>query len=382
MPVIEISDIGVRYGSVTAVDGLSLSVDGGQVLGLIGPNGAGKTTTVETLEGFRRPDRGQVRVLGLDPVTSHDQLMNRMGVMLQGCRLPSAIRPLEAVKLFASYHRTDIATRSSGSGSGSGSPSGSASRSGSMPADPVALLERVGLSSRSATAWRKLSGGEQQRLALALALVGQPSVIILDEPTAGLDVEGRLLVRSVIEELRADGVCVLITSHELDELARVADQLAIIATGRLLAHGTLAELVASGGGGDAIRFRCPGLDAPALATALAAPVEALPDHRFEVRLTPGPANMARLTTWLADHDLPLQDLQTGGPSLEEIYLRLTREPPAQQVIPSSPHPRSPDPTDPTSPDPTPPDRPDRPDPTRPHPTDPTPPDPTDPAESR
>ncbi len=318
MPAVEISELRVRYGPVVAVDGLSLALEGGQVLGLIGPNGAGKTTTVEVLEGFRRPDSGRVRVLGLDPSADQERLMAHVGVMLQGCRLHSAIRPLEAVRLFASYHRSAAPPGRFGAPWQS-----KPTRSPTVPTDAAALLDRVGLTGRASTAWRRLSGGEQQRLALALALVGQPSVVILDEPTAGLDVEGRLLVRSVIEELRAAGVCVLITSHELDELARVANRLAIIGNGRLLAQGTLAELAACGGGGDSIRFRSPGLTPSSLAAALSTTVQTQPDGQITVQLAPDAANVARLTAWLAERDLPLQDLQTGGPSLEEIYLRLT-----------------------------------------------------------
>ncbi len=308
MPVIEISGLHVSFGPVVAVDDLTLSADAGEVLGLIGPNGAGKTTTVEALEGFRRPDGGQVRVAGLDPVRDHDRVMKLMGVMLQGCRLYSAIRPIEAVRLFASYH----------------DPTGT----GTEQAE--GLLDRVGLAHRSGTAWRKLSGGEQQRLALALALVGRPKVVLLDEPTAGLDVEGRLLVRAIIEELRTAGACVLITSHELDELARVADRLAIIGHGRLLAQGSLTELAALGVDRQEIRFRSPGADsgdlAAKLTAALAAPVRVLPGGVLAVGLPPDATNVARLTAWLAQHQLPLQDLQLGGPSLEEIYLQLTATP--------------------------------------------------------
>ena len=297
MAAIELRELSVRFGSLLAVDALSLTAEGGEVVGLLGPNGAGKTTTVETLEGFRRPDEGTVRVLGLDPVTQHDQLMTRLGVMLQSCRLYSAIRPLEALRLFASYYPQSL--------------------------DPAALLEQVGLTARADTAWRRLSGGEQQRLALALALVGRPEVVVLDEPTAGLDVQGRFLVRALIAELRAEGLCVLITSHELDEVERMADRVAIVAGGRLLALGTPRELTA-GAGVEEIRFSAPsGLVVAELATGLGAQVDEPVAGTFVVALPPSPANVARLTTWLADRDLPLQGLSTGAASLEDVFLRLT-----------------------------------------------------------
>jgi len=284
----------VRFGDVIAVDQLSLDARAGEVLALLGPNGAGKTTTVETLEGFRSPSSGTVRVAGLDPVADHDAVMVRLGVMLQSCRLYSAIRPAEALRLFAGYYPD--------------------------PLDPGVLLDRVGLSARATTAWRKLSGGEQQRLALALALVGRPEVVVLDEPTAGLDVEGRLLVRQIVDDLRGDGVCVLLTSHELGEVERLADRVAIIDRGRLRAVGTPAEL-AAGARRNEIRFSAPAdLDHAALAAELGAEVTRPAPGTFVLALEPSPAHLARLTTWLAERDLPLTDLSTGGASLEEVFL--------------------------------------------------------------
>ena len=179
MRVIDVDELVVRYGSLTAVDHVSFSVAAGEVLALLGPNGAGKTTTVETLEGFRRPSAGQVRVLGLDPIADHAALVRRVGAMLQAGGVYPGIHPREALRLFASYY--DDAE------------------------DPDALLERVGLGHRRTTTWRRMSGGEQQRLSLALALVGQPEVVFLDEPTSGIDVAGRQLIRELIRELRHVG---------------------------------------------------------------------------------------------------------------------------------------------------------------------------------
>ena len=220
----------VRYGPTTAVDGLSLTAHHGQVLALLGPNGAGKTSTVETLEGYRRATEGSVRVLGLDPVSDHRRVVARMGVMLQRGGVYPVMGPRRALGLFADYYDD--------------------------PEDPDALLELVGLGAVARTPWRRLSGGEQQRLSLALAIVGRPEVVFLDEPTAGVDPEGRMAVRRVITELRDRGACVMLTTHELAEAERVADDVVIIAHGRTVAEGTVAELAAAGGEGG-IRFEGP-----------------------------------------------------------------------------------------------------------------------------
>ncbi len=194
---IEIADLRVQYGEVTAVDGLSFSVDAGRVLALLGPNGAGKTTTVETLEGYRRPTSGTVRVLGLDPIGEHAALVPQIGVMLQRGGIYPGMPAGEAVRLFAAYYND--------------------------PEDPVELMVRVGLHGVARTPWRRLSGGEQQRLSLALAMVGRPRVAFLDEPTAGMDPAARQVLWGIVRELRDRGVCVLLTTHYLEEAERLAD---------------------------------------------------------------------------------------------------------------------------------------------------------------
>lgn len=302
---IEALDLVVRYGDLTAVDRLSLSVEPGEVLALLGPNGAGKTSTVETLEGYRRPDGGAVRVLGLDPVSDHAAVVRRIGVMPQSGGLMPGIRCRESLHLFAAYYDD--------------------------PTDPDELLARVGLAGRAGATWRHLSGGEQQRLSLALALVGRPAVAFLDEPTAGVDVAGRQVVRRVITDLRDAGVCVLLTTHELDEAERVADRVAIVDRGRLLALGTPAQLAAASEASE-LRFAATGdLDAVALGAALGAAVTAEGSGRYRVATAGTPSVVAALTAWLAQHDLPLTDLRTGG-RLEDVFLRLTSssddEPPA------------------------------------------------------
>jgi ABC-2 type transport system ATP-binding protein len=295
MPAVEVADLTVRYGDVVAVDGLSFTADAGQVLALLGPNGAGKTTTVETLEGYRRPTSGTVTVDGLDPVADHAALTRRIGVMLQRGGVQPGIRAGEAVRLFAAYY--DGAE------------------------DPDALLERVGLAGRARATWRQLSGGEQQRLSLALAIVGRPAVAFLDEPTAGVDVAGRQVVRQVVRDLRDRGACVVLTTHELDDAERLADRVVIVDRGRLVADGPPAELRS---GGEELRFAAaPGLDVAAMAAAVGAPVREAAPGEYVVAAPPAPATVAALTAWLAEQDLPLADLRAGRQRLEDVFLRLT-----------------------------------------------------------
>ena len=296
-PAIEVTDLVIRYGSTVAVDGLSLRAEAGQVLCLLGPNGAGKTSTVETLEGYRRPAGGQVRVLGLDPRSDHRELGKVMGVMLQRGGVYPGMSPREAVRLFAKYYDS--------------------------PDEPEGLLYRVGLLDVARTPWRRLSGGEQQRLSLALALVGRPWVAFLDEPTAGVDPQGRLAIRSVIRDLRASGVCVLLTTHELEEAERLADRIVIIDHGRVVASGTPAELMTESAGRE-IRFGAPaGLDVAALGASVGAVVHEDRPGEYVVVAAAEPAMVAAITAWLAEHDLPLADLRAGRERLEDVFLRLT-----------------------------------------------------------
>lgn len=287
----------VRYGPVVAVGGVSFTAEPGEVLALLGPNGAGKTTTVETLEGFRWPTAGTVRVLGLDPDDDHDRLTPQMGVMLQDGGVHPGIKPLEILRLLAAFY-----------------PDAD---------DPVALLDRVGLAHRAQMVWRKLSGGEQQRLSLAMALIGRPKVVFLDEPTARIDVSGRQVVRQIIDELRAGGVCVLVTTHDLEEAEKIADRVIIIDQGRIVARGTPSELMRSGGNAE-IRFGAPpGLDVAAMGKAMMAAIDEVSPGEYCVHVEATPANVATLTAWLAERDLPLADLRAGRQRLEDIFVRLT-----------------------------------------------------------
>ena len=295
---VEVRDLRIAYGDVMAVDGVSFAAEAGEVVALLGPNGAGKTSTIEALEGFRRPAAGAVRVLGHDPLADHAAVVGRIGVMLQEGGLYPGIRTAELLDLFAAYYDD--------------------------PADPAALLRRVGLEDQGKATARRLSGGQQQRLSLALALVGRPQVAFLDEPTAGLDVDGRLLVRDVVREQRDAGVCVLLATHDLAEAEKVADRVVIVDRGRVVADGTPAELMSAPAA--EIRFGAPaGLDVHSLATALGAPVTEETDGEYRVATEPSPRTVAALTAWLAERNLALGDLRAGRQHLEDVFLRLTRE---------------------------------------------------------
>ena len=317
MPAVEVERLTIAYGTTRAVGRLSFAVDPGEVLALLGPNGAGKTSAVECLEGYRRPTDGTVRVLGLDPVADRRRLAPQIGVMLQSGGVYPGIRPLEALQLHASFYADAD--------------------------DPQDLLDRVGLTHARRTTWRQLSGGEQQRLSLALALVGRPRVAFLDEPTAGVDVQGRQLIGRLVRELAQEGVCVVLTTHDLDEAEKVADRVVIIDHGRMVKCGTPNELMSAGGSRE-IRFGAPpGIDTAALGKEMIAAVEEVSPGEYHIATEPSPANIAALTNWLAAQDLPLADLRAGRQRLEDVFLRMTQitgEVPAVRIEAPVPAPAS------------------------------------------
>jgi len=295
MPAVEVDHLVVRFGSLVAVDGVSFDADFGEVVALLGPNGAGKTTTVETLEGFRRVDGGAVRVLGLDPWSDHNELTTRVGVILQRGGIYPIMSVERAVRLFAAYYEDSR--------------------------DPDDLIDIVGLRRVARTPYKRLSGGEQQRLALALALVGRPRVAFLDEPTAGVDPSGRAAVRDIVAGLRADGVCVVLTSHELDEVERLADRVVIVDHGRVVPPGRQGEIQ---GMSEELRFAAePGIATGELSARLGAPVTEGPPGEYLVPVPPVPALVAELAKWLAERDLQLGDLRAGRQRLEDVFLHLT-----------------------------------------------------------
>ncbi|TXG92698.1 ABC transporter ATP-binding protein [Rhodococcus rhodnii] len=276
-----------------------MTVEHAQVLALLGPNGAGKTTTVEMCEGFASPDEGTVRVLGLDPVADSARLRPRIGVMLQGGGAYPGAKAGEMLSLVASYSDD--------------------------PLDPDWLLHRLGLDEARRTPYRRLSGGQQQRLALACALVGRPELVFLDEPTAGLDAQARLLVWELIDALRRDGVSVLLTTHLMNEAEELADQLVIIDHGRVVASGSPSEVTSRGAEGTLRLTTRAGLDVAALTERLPAGFTAA-EATHGTYVVAGPVEpelVALVTRWCADHDVLVDELRVDQRSLEDVFLDLT-----------------------------------------------------------
>jgi ABC-2 type transport system ATP-binding protein len=299
---IAVAGLEKHYGAVRAVNGLSFTVAPGEVFGLLGPNGAGKTTTVEVLEGYRRPDGGQARVLGLDPVRDGAALRPRIGVMLQEGGLYPGLRARELLRLFASYYDD--------------------------PHPPDELLEAVGLAAVASTPVRRLSGGQAQRLALAAALVGRPEVAFLDEPTAGMDPHARATTWQLVRDLRARGVTVLLTTHAMDEAEQLCDRVAIMTGGRLAAMGSPAELTRDAVADEIWFAASAGVDTVALARALGVDAGLVVEERpgeYVVRVAGTPARIADLACFLRDHGASLYALQSGRRSLEEVFLQITAE---------------------------------------------------------
>jgi ABC-2 type transport system ATP-binding protein len=305
---VRVADVRKRYGSREILTGVSFQVRRGELFSLLGPNGAGKTTTVEIVEGYRRADGGSVEVLGRDPARDGTRLRPRIGLMLQEGGIDNRTTPREVLRLYSRFYRD--------------------------PEDPDQLLRMVDLERAAGTRYRRLSGGERQRLSLALALLGRPELLILDEPTAGMDPAAKQATRDRIRALRAAGTTILLTTHELADVERLADHVAVLDRGRLVAYGTPAEL--TGAGAPRVRFRLSApLDAADTAAlgAVAAGLDggstrvgpAGPGAAYELQgLTrpPAPELVAGLATWCAERGLLLTELRLGAASLEERYLEL------------------------------------------------------------
>ena len=289
----------MRYGGKVAVDRLSMSVKSGSVTAVMGPNGAGKTTTLETCEGYRRPQSGRVTVLGMDPVTQHRDLAPRVGVMLQSGGAWSGARAEEMLNYVAGLHANPL------------------------PVD--AVVERLGLGSCGRTAYRRLSGGQQQRLGLAMAIIGRPELVFLDEPTSGLDPQARRAGWDLISELSAAGVTVVLTTHYMEEVERLASDVYVVDAGRVVATGSPAELMAAGAGG-LITFRAPsGLDTTDLLAALPPDCSVREDvpGRYAVSGQVGPQMLSTLTTWCAQREVMPGQLSIERHTLEDVFLALT-----------------------------------------------------------
>jgi ABC-2 type transport system ATP-binding protein len=298
---ITLRDLRKSYGPLQAVDGLSLAVERGEILALLGPNGAGKTTTVEILEGYRRPDSGEVRVLGQDPLKAGRDLKEQVGIMLQQTSLYEMIRVREALDVFCGYYRNPRAASD--------------------------LIKLIGLESQAETYFVNLSGGQKQRLSLALAIAGNPRVAFLDEPTASMDPQMRLQTWEIIDDLRAGGVTIVLTTHYMEEAQRLANHVAIIDHGGLIAFGTPEDLMRSAAS-EVVRFTAPPqLDLTPL-RSISGMAQIVEERAGAYVFTTSDAldAVAKLATWARERDVPVKDLRVTGASLEDVFLQLTGTP--------------------------------------------------------
>jgi ABC-2 type transport system ATP-binding protein len=298
MSVIEVSQLRKSYAGRAVVDGVSFAVEEGEIFGVLGPNGAGKTTTVECVEGLRVPDAGRVRVTGLDPVADHEEVARVLGAQLQQSELQPKLTVREALELYASFY-----------------PS---------PADWRPLAERLGLTQKLTTRFAKLSGGQKQRLFIALALVGNPRVVVLDELTTGLDPRARRDTWQLIEDVRASGVTVLLVTHFMEEAQRLCDRIAVIDKGRVAALDTPAGLIRRSAGATVISFTpsAPLDDGDLNALPALASVEQK-DGRITLSGTDETVNA--VITLLARHHITAHQLRVVDATLDDAFLDLTKE---------------------------------------------------------
>jgi ABC-2 type transport system ATP-binding protein len=297
--VISVQGLRKSYDDFEAVRGIDLEVTAGEVFAFLGPNGAGKTTTVEILEGYRPRSDGEVSVLGIDPQDADRSWRNRVGFVLQESRLVPELTPREAVEQYAGYY--------------------------THPRDVDDTVNLVGLAEKANVRTSKLSGGQQRRLDVALALIGDPELLFLDEPTTGFDPSARRQAWDVIGGLRDLGKTVFLTTHYMDEAQALADRVAIISNGRIVATGSPDDLGADGEGRTEISFRLPaGIHAPDLPFAVR--TSARIDAGVVSLTADDPVPLLReLTNWAAERGVGLPGLTVGAPTLEDIYLELTED---------------------------------------------------------
>ncbi|WFE46213.1 ABC transporter ATP-binding protein [Verrucosispora sp. WMMD1129] len=296
MPVIEVTSLHKRYGETVAVADVSFDVEAGEIFGVLGPNGAGKTTTVECVAGLRVPDGGGVSVLGLDPRRDATRLRQLVGVQLQESQLPDRLRVAEALELYASFYRE--------------------------PADPTQLIGELGLDEKRNTPYEKLSGGQKQRLSIALALVGNPRIAILDELTTGLDPQARRDTWGLIERVRDRGVTILLVTHFMEEAERLCDRLAVIDKGRVVALDTPAGLVSAVAPEQRIRFRPSTPLDDRLLTGLPQ-VTTVTRSGSQIVVTGTGDVLHAVTSVLARHQITAAELRLEQATLDDAFVELT-----------------------------------------------------------
>jgi ABC-2 type transport system ATP-binding protein len=299
-PIVSVRGLRKRYGQVEAVAGIDLEVERGEIFAFLGPNGAGKTTTVEILEGFRTRTSGEVSVLGVDPAEAGAAWRERVGAVLQETSAEPGLTVRESLQLYSGYYRA--------------------------PRDIDETIELVGLSEKADTLSPQLSGGQRRRLDVALALIGDPELIFLDEPTTGFDPSARRTAWHVIDGLRGLGKTVFLTTHYMDEAEQLADRIAVIAGGRIVAEGTPGSLGGRNRMAATIRFTLPeGMGADELPPELRS-LLAGEDGRVTLTTETPLLHVAALADWALTRGIDLPDLDVRRPTLEDVYLRLTAEP--------------------------------------------------------
>jgi ABC-2 type transport system ATP-binding protein len=300
--MIEVRGLRMSYGPVTAVSGIDLEVGPGEVFAFLGPNGAGKTTTVEILEGLRNRTGGEARVLGQDPARAGGEWRARIGVVLQESQPEAELTVEECLALYAGYYPK------------------------SRPVQNTAAL--VGLADRLSARCGQLSGGQRRRLDVGLALIGDPELLFLDEPTTGFDPAARRAAWEVISGLRDLGKTIFLTTHYMEEAERLADRIAVIAKGRIVAEGTATDIGARAAKASTVRFGLPpGTSAGDLPPTVAAAVIACRDDRVEAKTSSPLSLVGDLAAWAKQRGVDLPDLEVTRPTLEDVYLQLTEERP-------------------------------------------------------
>ncbi len=294
-----VRDLSKRYGGVEAVRGVSFEIQAGEIFGLLGPNGAGKTTTLECLVGLREPDAGALEVCGLDARTQPREVKQRIGVALQSTALQDKITPREALKLFGAFYRER--------------------------ADPAVLLERFALTEKADARFDTLSGGQRQRLALALAFVNKPELVLLDEPTTGLDPSARRELHAEILQMKRDGHTVLLTTHYLDEAEQLCDRIAIIDHGRVIATGAPRELIAQSSALQSVTLvTLPAIERDAVARLAGASEVRSEGGAVKFRTARPTETLAALAALIAERGVELIELQVKKASLEDVFVGLTK----------------------------------------------------------